>query len=197
MIVIGLCGGSGAGKSVVSSLFDEFDVKHIDTDKVYHKIISTDTPCSRELIASFGDAVVTDGLVDRKKLGKIIFSDLGKRSELNSIAHRHILNEVRTLLESYRASGAAGAIVDAPLLFESGFDKECDFTIAVIADKAVRINRITNRDNISVETAGARINAQLADEELLAKCDFTINNSGSTEELREQVRSLYNTIFKK
>ena len=77
------------------------------------------------------------------------------------------------------------------------FDKECDFTIAVIAEKSVRINRITNRDNISIEAASARINAQLADEELIAKCDFTINNSGSIEELREQVRSLYNIIFKK
>lgn len=195
MIVIGLCGGSGAGKGLVSSYFDEFGIKHIDTDKVYHDIISADTPCSRELIALFGDDIVTDGFIDRKKLGKIVFSDKDKRSELNSIAHRHILNEVRALIASYRNNGVKGVVVDAPLLFESGFDKECDVTVGVVADEGVRIERIIARDFITEDSAKARVKSQLSDEVLRQKCDFVIDNSGTRYELKDRIVVLYNKIF--
>ena len=201
MKIIGLCSGSGSGKGTVANILSELDIPSVDTDAVYHQLVNHRSPCLDALVDEFGSEILSsDGSLDRLKLSEIVFKSENasqKRQKLNQISHKFVLDKTREILREYQRQGKKAALVDAPLLFESGFDKECDFTIAVIADKAVRINRITNRDNISVETAGARINAQLADEELLAKCDFTINNSGSIEELREQVRSLYSIIFKK
>ena len=191
MKIIGVCGGSGSGKGSLCRIFYDLGVPSVDTDAVYHELISGDTPCTRELVSEFGPQILKNGAVDRAVLGKIVFSDENKRLKLNSIAHKHVLLETSLILEGFRKEGYSYAIVDAPLLFESGFDSKCDFTVGVLADRETRISRITSRDNIVRENAIKRIDSQISDELLSVKCDFTVRNDGSLADLEREARVLY------
>ena len=124
-----------------------------------------------------------------------MFSDCEKLVRLNKITHKHILAKVRDLIAEYKKSGHRGVIVDAPLLFESGFDAECDTTICVCADKSARLERIVLRDSISCDKAMVRINSQVSDDELRRKCDYTIENNSTPEDLRMQVTEIARQIF--
>ena len=198
MRVIGLCGGSGSGKGTVAKIFERYQVQSIDTDAVYHKITSGKSDCLDELEGFFGrDIIGEDGGLDRRALGKIVFAEDGekKRSVLNRIAHKHVLIEVRKMLDLLRSQGHRWAIVDAPMLFESGFNAECDSIVCVIADRNVRISRITERDGISPEAASARIASQLSDERLAQLCDYKIVNNGDLAELEASVADLAEKIL--
>ena len=196
MKVIGLCGGSGSGKGAVSGIFAEIGIPSIDTDAVYREMTLSDSPCMRELRGEFGDEVVnSQGGLDRARLASIVFSDPSRLKILNKIAHSFILDETRRRLAEYRDEGFPAAIVDAPVLFESGFDKECDEIICVLADRDVRITRIMSRDGIARDAAEKRIASQMPDETLISKCDHVIYNNSDIESLREQILSLKNKLI--
>jgi dephospho-CoA kinase len=199
MKVIGLCGGSGSGKGVVSSLFASLGIPAIDTDAVYRELILSASPCTMALTQEFGKEILSvDGSINRSALSKLVFcgenSDY-KLSRLNTITHKYILDETRKRLEKYKASGCVAAIVDAPVLFESGFNKECDLIVSVIAEREVRVNRIIQRDNISVEAAEARISKQLSNEELISKSDFVIENNSDLNSLAVRVNEVADFIM--
>ena len=191
MKVIGICGGSGSGKTMISLMFNKYDVPAIDTDNIYREITAADGPCNRALAEAFGSEIISDdGSLNRKALAKIVFTGEGAKNKLetlNKISHKFILDETRRRLSEYELKGKKAAIVDAPLLFESGFDKECDVVISVVADKEIRLKRIMRRDKIDRESAEARINSQLSDDEIIARSDFVIVNSLDTLDLDDQV----------
>ena len=197
MKIIGLCGGSGSGKGTVSKLFLKHGIPSIDTDAVYHSITSELTPCVSELAARFGEGIIkSDGSLDRRSLGRIVFSDESGLSgkDLNRITHKYVLERVREIITEYGASGVSAVLVDAPMLFESGFDKECHKIICVLADKNIRIARILIRDGISYEDAERRIASQLSDTELASRCDFVIENNKDIDDLDRRVREIVNLI---
>ena len=199
MKVIGLCGGSGSGKGTVSDLFRSHGIVSIDTDKVYREITSSESECLDELVSNFGERILTDsGALDRGELRKIVFADEAqdKLKKLNEITHRHVLARTRELTEDFRRSGAPAVLIDAPLLFESGFDKECDAVIAVLADREVRIFRIISRDGITREDAERRINSQLDDGYLIANSAYHIFNNGSISELEASVSEIADKILR-
>ena len=199
MKIIGLCGGSGSGKGTVCAEFARLGIPSVDTDAVYHELTSRESECLSELVSAFGDKIITKShTLDRKALADVVFgasSSDEKRALLNKISHKHILKRTGEILDSYRSDGVRGAIVDAPLLFESGFDKECDVTVAVLADRDLRVRRIMRRDGISEERAIARISSQLSDEELSFRCDFVIVNNGEEDSLSQKVAELAEKIF--
>ena len=195
MKVIGMCGGSGAGKGTVCSIFAELGIKSIDTDKLYHDIISRDSECTLELISFFGDSVYAAPGIDRRALRDIVFSSEENLAQLNMITHKHILAQVRSIINSERC--AEGIIIDAPLLFESGFDKECDTTVCVLADEEIRIKRIIQRDGLTPDAARRRIASQIQNAELIKRCEYSIENNSTEEELRENIAELYKKMFNK
>ena len=196
MKVIGLCGQSGSGKGLVCAFFSELNVKCIDTDKIYHDIISTDSKCTKELVNFFGDSVYAYPGINRKELAKKAFASENNLKRLNEITHKHILNNVRTQIDMIKNECLYdGIIIDAPLLFESGFDAECDATIAVIADDDTKISRIIERDGITRDMAIARISSQIPNSLLKEKCSFVINNNSTIEELKVAVNNLKKIIF--
>ena len=166
MNVIGLCGGSGSGKSTVASMFLSCGIPSIDADAVYHIITSTEGDCLRELREAFGDGIVRDGALDRRALSAIVFADGArqKREQLNAITHRYVLTHTRRVLRDMEREGVRAVMFDAPLLFESGFDKECRASVCVVADMAVRIRRLVARDAMTEEQARRRIASQMSDE---------------------------------
>lgn len=196
MKIIGLCGGSGSGKGTVASLFADYGFLHVDADEVYHRLTSRKSACLDELRDAFGDGIITaEGSLNRKALAEIVFVGQGNdaRARLNAISHRYVLEEIRRIIKN--ADGKYSAvIIDAPLLFESGFDSECDFVVAVTAPREERIRRIIARDNITSEAAGRRIDAQIDDEQLTARSDFVISNDSDVGKLRAAVQDIIKKI---
>lgn len=194
MKLIGLCGGSGSGKGVVCSLFSELGVPSIDTDKVYHEMTCGPSPCLSALVDAFGSSVLKeDGSLNRVRLANIVFADGAdnKRRLLSKITHKFILERTDEIASSYFNSGIGMVIVDAPLLFESGYDKKCDCVISVVADEELRISRIIARDGISTDRAKSRISKQLGEDFLRSNSDFCIENNGDIHDLRNKVNEIY------
>lgn len=188
-IMIGLCGRSGSGKSYVCRIFEELRGLHLDTDRIYHELLlpvnGEVSSCAAELANAFGEEIITkDNNVDRKKLSSVVFSDGKALSRLNEITHKYIFEET---MRRFECSDAPFAVMDAPVLFESGFDKYCDFTVCVTADDEICVKRITERDGISADRARMRLENQLSREKLVSLCDYEIVNNGE-EDLRERVK---------
>ena len=200
MKVIGLCGGSGSGKSAASELLEKLGIPHIDADQIYHTLTSYESDCMRALVSEFGTTVMnSDGSLNRDHVRELVFSGNDrneKRAKLNEITHRYVLSEIDKQIEIYRVSGRKAVVADVPLLFESGFNEKCDFMVAVVADEAVRIDRIVRRDKITEEQAKARINAQISTEELISKVDFMLENNGDLGEFEKAVMDLYENKIK-
>ena len=198
MTIIGLAGGSGSGKTTVSRLFSQYNVLPVNTDEIYHNLTSSNTPCLSSIVEEFGDCVLNEhGTLDRKALGAIVFSDQEKLGRLNTISHYYVLCAVRDIISVAEKQGYIGVMVDAPLLFESGFDEECDVIVVVTAGREKRLERITARDKISVADATKRIKNQLSDEFLSSRADFIITNNGTLDDLKEQVERVVDLIKNK
>lgn len=191
MTVIGICGGSGSGKTQVSQILLARGIPVFESDDVYHGLISAPSPCTSEITAEFGEGVLApDGSVDRAALRAVVFSASPEASarlaRLNEISHRYVREAFIRWSSVQNAANAPCIAMEAPLLFESGMDALCDVVVAVTAPLDVRVQRIMQRDRISEEQAHARIRAQCADEELLARCDYVIRNEGTMNDIYEQ-----------
>ncbi len=198
--IIGLTGPSGSGKGLVSKELSRLGAAVIDADDVYHALIGTNTACTQELALQFGDQILnSDGGIDRKKLANIVFcrdeGREGRLSRLNSITHRHVLEELQHRIAQLESS-CDTVIVDAPTLIESGFHRECDAVIAVLANRDLRLARITTRDHLDHEAAARRIDAQPADRFYTEQADHIIENNGSAQALSQQVSDVWNSVNK-
>lgn len=195
MIIIGLTGPSGAGKGVVSEILREKHGFHtIDADKVYHTLVSSSSKCLDEIKEHFGENVIArDGSLDRCALREKVFGkENTERLELlNKITHKHVLNSIREEISTLD-SKIFGCVVDAPLLIESGFAGECDFTISVLADESVRAKRISQRDGLSVSDSMKRIRSQKADDYYVQNTDYLIVNDGDLSSLEPLISKILN-----
>lgn len=188
MKIIGLCGQSGAGKTTALEVLMECGATVCDCDKVSREVMQKNTPCTKELISVFGSEIAsTDGEIYRKKLGEIVFSNKEKLEKLTEITHRYIKKRIYELIEEAKSEKKEVFVIDAPLLFESGLDKICDTTLAIIAPKEKRIERIIQRDKISRDLAEKRISAQISEEELKARSSKVISNSETVESFKKAV----------
>ena len=197
MLILGLCGSSGSGKGYTCQIFEKHGVKWIDTDRVYKDLTGPGAPCTNELKDFFGNTVINDdGSLNRKELSRIVFqgqNSLANREKLNEISHYHIRKETEALISKYANEGFKAVIIDAPVLFESGFDKMCSATICVTAPYELKVERIMARDAITEEMAKARLSCQLSDERLRELCDYEIVNSNGFD-LEEQVIAILQSL---
>lgn len=194
-VVIGLCGRSGSGKGFLSSLFAEAGVPSIDTDKVYRELTGTPaggklTSCMKELVSEFGERILNrDASLDRQTLANIVFAPGGsdRLKRLNEIAHRHILAETDRRIAFLGDLGYDMVIVDAPVLFESGYDKKCDFIVAAVAPDEVVLKRIMDRDGIDEKAALRRLGVQMPNSEFRRRADHVIETDTDEDTLRMRV----------
>ena len=196
--VIGLTGPTGAGKTTLCSIAAELGIKSIDTDAVYHSLLVPPSDCLDELVREFGESILLpDGRLSRPALASIVFdksdTDGTKLRRLGEITHKYVLDEARKIIKAANARGERAIIVDAPALYESGFDKECDAVICLLADKGLRLGRIVSRDRLSEASAEARIGGQRDDAFYSNRADYTLTNDGDVEALRQRLTEiLYN-----
>ena len=192
-IVIGVTGGTGSGKSTVSSYLKERGAKIIDADIVARKIVMPGETALSEIEKSFGkEVILPDGCLDRKKLASIVFSDGERLNILNSITHKYIIADIsRTLSETEENI----AVIDAALLFQTELHKLCDKTIAVIADEKVRKERIINRDGLSEELAQNRISSQEPNSFYEERGDYVLVNDGKFDCLKIEIERILKELM--
>ena len=158
----------------------------LDCDAIYHKLLQT----SKDMLAKIDErfpGTVADGVLNRKALGEIVFSDAAALADLNTITHSFVRREVMQALSSHKGD----AVIDAIGLFEGGLSQLCDCTVAITAPEEMQISRLMVRDNISREYALSRIRAQKRPEEFMALCDFVLENSGTEKEFQEQCLAFF------
>ena len=191
MKIIGITGPSGSGKSLLCQSLEQKQVFCIDADKVYHSLLVPPSECLLAIRDAFGDGVIaSDGSLDRAALGAVVFGDEKKLELLNETVLERVIGRIRDMIADLQNDGAKVVAVDAPTLVESGFDKECDIVISVIASADERRKRIIERDSISPERADARIKAQKSDEFYISHSDYVIENNGSAEQFKKAIEAL-------
>lgn len=191
-MIIGITGGSGCGKSAVAEIFGHFGAEIIDADAQAREVTKVGSKALCEIAAEFGEEYLNEnGELLRKKLGSLVFSDGEKLEKLNEIINRYIRVSIA---EKIKNSSADILVLDAPLLIEYGMEKMCDCVIAVLADRQVRLKRITERDLISELDAENRINSQKNDEYYLEKSDYIVYNNSTREDIQRQVEEIIDKI---
>ncbi len=180
MFIVGITGGTGAGKTTALDVLREMGGLIIDCDAVYHDLTANSKEMLSEINARF-PGVVVDGVLQRKDLGKIVFDSFEALEDLNAITHKYVKMEVRRLIDDWAAKGGKLAAIDAIALNESGLGKMCNFTVAIIAPAEIRARRIMAREGIDYEYAMKRIKAQKNDIYFIEENTYSLINDYDTK----------------
>lgn len=188
---VGLTGGIGAGKSAVARILEDLGAYIVDTDALAREAVAPNSDGFME-IARVWPQVVRTGALDRAALGEIVFNDPLARERLNAILHPHI----RRLAVERDARAKSGQLVVhvVPLLFETGYDRLVDKTIAVVSPEDSRIGRIVARDAIDEARIRARMAAQIDPDEARRRADYVIENDGDFDRLRKRTGDVYRAL---
>jgi dephospho-CoA kinase len=190
--LVGLTGGMGAGKSTALDAMCELGCEVLSTDKVVHELYCCDR-VRAALVERWGDEVAPDGVVNRQAVAERIFSSEDERRWLEQTLWPLVGERVAVWLALSRAKEPAprAAIVEMPLLFESGMDRACDATIALIADEELRRERVAQREHARAEERAAR---QLSQQEKAERATFTVRNDGSIDELWDELSGVLDKL---
>lgn len=189
-MILGITGGTGCGKTTLLKEIEARGGLVLDCDAIYHQLLTTD----REMLCAIGSrfpGTVADGVLDRKKLGAIVFSDKNALLDLNKITHGAVKKEVQRRLNTHDGLAA----IDAIGLFEGGLAELCDTTVAVTAPETTRIQRLMARDGITEQYAQSRIQAQKSEAFFRESCTHTLENDGTLEAFQKKCRRLLEQIL--
>lgn len=177
MKVIGITGSSGSGKSTLTKILaNELNAKPIYSDEVVKKMQKKGTNYYKKIVETFGEEILNENKeINRKKLAEIIFSKEEDRNKMNEITKTYVLEEIKRQIKETKKEIV---IVDAPILIESGLNKECNIIIVVICNRETQIERICKRDNIEEKEAIARLNSQKSNEYYKKYADYVVENDG-------------------
>ncbi|MCD8119833.1 MAG: dephospho-CoA kinase [Lachnospiraceae bacterium] len=204
-LILGVTGGVGAGKSTVLSILkEEYQAYVIEADAVGRRLEERGQPGYDVVLREFGGGILApDGEIDRGKLSALVFADADALKRLNGLLHPMIYEEIqaeirreceKNLSETEKDGQTKFFVLEAAILFETGFDRCCDFTVYVYADEGTRIARLRESRGYSEEKAAGVIANQLGDEEFRARADYVIENGGDLEETKRQICSLVKSL---
>lgn len=190
-MIIGLTGGIATGKSKVADFLMKHGLPVVDADKVAREVVEPGEKAYSQIIDHFGTEILDkDGSINRKELGRVIFSDREKREMLNQIVHPAVRQRMIEKKEVLQKQGSELVVFDIPLLIENKLQHMVDLVVLVYAEPAVQMERLMERDNQGKEDANNRIASQMPIEEKKQYADEVIDNSGSEEETEQQIRQL-------
>jgi dephospho-CoA kinase len=175
MLVIGITGGIGSGKSIVCKIFEQLGVAVYNADKEARELMNKDTALIKELKKQFGSDIFSlkDGL-NRKKLAELVFNNIDQLEKLNEIVHPHVRKHFQKWMKDHKDSKYV--VKEAAILFESGADEDCNQIITVVAPRELRILRVMERDNVTKQQVAAIIDNQWSSTDKIKKSDFVIAN---------------------
>jgi dephospho-CoA kinase len=199
LYVIGLTGNIACGKSSVVAIINQLGARTLDADQVTHRLQQPGTRVYHQIIARFGNDVLieSNGPIDRKKLGSIVFSNPQALKELEHIVHPAVQSEVKTWLldVSSRANTKQIAMIDAIKLLESGWKSYCDAIWVVTSLQDQQIRRLMKTRGMTEQEATCRIMVQSSQESKISQADVVLDNSGTLASLREQVETAWGQIL--
>ena len=188
-MIIGITGGTGCGKTTLLNLIAEHGGLILDCDAIYHELLTSDKEMLTAIDARF-PGVFENGVLNRKKLGSIVFADENALLELNRITHTAVKEEVLRRLKTAPQLAA----IDAIGLFEGGLSELCDVTVAVTAPEEARVRRLMARDHISEEYARIRIRAQHDESWFQERCDYILTNDSSIDAFATKCLAFLHTL---
>ena len=196
-IKLGITGGMGSGKSVATQYFKDKGAFTIDADAISRELTASGGEALPAIREEFGDTVFAlDGSLDRRALAYVIFNDVTARRRLEAIIHPRVQRVTIEAIEKAEEEGYELCMLDVPLLFETGMDALCDYTLVITADLETRIQRVMERDNLPREAVVARIDNQLSDEERIRRASFVISNDQTLEKLYSELYAVYNKLHR-
>ncbi|MBE6846352.1 MAG: dephospho-CoA kinase [Ruminococcus sp.] len=203
VMIVGLTGQTGAGKTHVSSIFAQNGFSVINADSISRIVVEKGKPCLEEICEFFGEEILCeDGTLNRALLGKVVFSDKSRLELLNSIIYPYITAEILSTIRKLSDEGRKLILLDAPTLFESRTDDFCELIISVVSDEKIRLERIMERDGISRKSAVQRMQSQLEEEFFKKNSDFIIKNNDDilnlyevTKEVADKIKDYYNNNY--
>lgn len=188
-MILGITGGSGCGKTTLLKQVQALGGLVLDCDEIYHRLLREDEELLRAIEARF-PGTVSEGTLQRKKLGQLVFSDPQALKDLNRITHTAVKREVLRLLEEKPKLAA----IDAIALFEGGLGELCDVTVAVTAPREDRVKRLMAREGIPREYAEKRLDAQHSSEWFRERCDYVLENSGNLIDFQAKCLAFFRSI---
>ena len=192
MLKVGLTGGIGSGKSTASRYFESLGAFVLDADEEVKSLITSNETVQYELISEFGtDIIDGTGRVDKNKLSRVAFQDEDHQQRLNSVVHPYIFNLIDKEFNRVFNDKKHGVfIVDAALIYETGFDAHLDYVIVVTAHLKNRMERALGRETLSREEILKRVGFQWPEEEKVNMADFVVHNDGTEAELQKNIETL-------
>lgn len=195
MRLIGLTGGIGSGKSKVTAVLRHLGASVVDADALTHQIQGRGQPGWETIRDAYGWSILSpDGEIQRKKLGFLIFRDPKQRIRLNEMIHPLVRQEMAKAIDRNRDQGIGITILDVPLLIEGGMYREVDEVWVVYTDLETQVKRIAQRDGIGREEALKRVTSQMPLEEKIRYAHRVIQNTGTVEQLKEEVQALWHEV---
>jgi dephospho-CoA kinase len=191
----GLTGGIASGKSTVARTLRALGATVIDADQLARDVVAPGQPAYLEIKARWPEVFGSDGTLDRKKLGDIVFSDAASRAELNGMTHPRIAAESARLVQEAAERGEPLAFYEAALIVENNLDAGFDGVVVVTVPEEVQLSRLQQRDGISAAPARARIAAQLPLAEKVRRATHVIDNGGTEEQTRKTTEDLYRRLL--
>lgn len=191
-MILGLTGGIACGKTTISNMFKKFGIEVVDADVVAREVLEL-PEVLKEIRETYGDIIFEKDRLDRKRMRDIIFSSKDNIKKLNLIVHPKV---IKIFQEEYNKNKSKEEIVvfDIPLLFEVGLEKFCNKILVVYVGEEIQIERIMRRDGSSRELAKKIIDAQMNLAEKIKLADFTIENSGTIDELEKKIKFILSKI---
>lgn len=192
VLVVGLTGGIGSGKSLVGQYFSDLGAKVMDADELSRKVIERGSDGFDQVVATFGDSILRDGDVDRRALAEKVFSNITERAKLEAIIHPLVRDAFEAAIKGL--SGGEILVYEIPLLAETGAAERFDFIITVESELAVRSERLKERGMLASEIE-ARVRAQATPEERMSVAGYVITNNGTPDELLREVEYVWEKIL--
>lgn len=196
MLKVGLTGGIASGKSTVSATFARLGAQVLDADEVAREVVLPGKPAWTKLRQTFGSEYFhPDGRLNRRKLRRLIFADPEERSKLDAIVHPEVMEEINRRFEQLMtAAKDVVVVVDVPLLLEVGVAHRFDRVIVVYVTENVQIERLRQRDGLSLEGARRALSTQMVLNKKVEQADYVIDNSGTRDETQAQVEKVWQEL---
>ena len=197
MLVLGLTGSIGTGKSEATRVLQELGAEVINADQVGHEAYTPHTDSWNAVVDAFGgDILQADGEIDRRKLGAIVFADSGQMEKLNGIMHPRMAGMVAEKIDDMRTRGVQVVVVEAALMFEAGWETLVDEVWATASPLEVVFQRLMARNGLDEEEVRKRIMTQMDIQERLDRADVVVDNIGDVAALEATVKSLWESRVK-